>query len=138
MEPSRENYEIMRLLCRTIPHYTTLFLKFKIRKINIIDSSIWVLWKPIEFLDNIPKYRYICFHSCVVLWKTNTFLLSSFSNMIIDSESRWVGVRCVSEKVVLGRLVGGWWSVDLNKTQEKHILRSDFTCILWWKFILLC
>ena len=30
--------------------------KINIKKINMINSSLWVLWKPINFLDNIPKY----------------------------------------------------------------------------------
>ena len=78
----------------------------KTRKINVIDSSVSVLWKPINCLDNIPKYSY---GFPTVFYKMNIFLLSSLSNMIIDSGSRWVG----------GSLVGGSAISEFSKTQEK-------------------
>ena len=46
------------------------------------------------FLDNIPKRSYV-FPAVFVFCKMNMFLLSSLSNMIQDSASRWVGGRWV-------------------------------------------
>ena len=49
------------------------------------------------FLDNIPKYSYV-FPAVIVFCKMSMFLLSSLSNMIIDSASdRLVGGLVVRE-----------------------------------------
>ena len=74
----------------------------------------------IAFLDNIPKYSYV-FPAVIVFCKMSMFLLSSLSNMIIDSAS--------------DRLVGGLVVREFDKTQEKHVWGSDFACALWSRFI---
>ena len=53
-----------------------------------------------------------------VFCKMNMFLLSSLSNMIIDSASYWVGGCLVS-----GGLIGRSVVHGFNKTQEKTSLR---------------
>ena len=50
----------------------------------------------------------------------NMFLLSSLSNMIIDSASRWVGRRLVGGPVVRG----------LMKPRKKPFWGSDLACAL--------
>ena len=87
----------------------------------MIDSSVCVLWKPINFLDNIPKYSYV-FPLVLVFCKMNMLLLSSLPNMIIDSVSHWVGSRWVAGQVVGGRFVGGSVVRGFNETQEKACL----------------
>ena len=85
-------------------------------------SRSGVLWKAINFLDNIPKYSYIFSQLCLCLCKMNMFLLSSLSSMIIDSTSRWVGCQWVDGYVIGGWLVGGSVVRGFNKTQEKNMI----------------
>ena len=48
----------------------------------------------------------MCFTETVfVFCKMNMFLLSSLSNMINDSVSRWVGSRWIGGKVVGGQIL---------------------------------
>ena len=60
----------------------------------------------------------------------NMFLLSSLSNMIIDSASLWVGGWWVGGSV-------GKWFADLTKPRKKHVWGSDFACALFVILILI-
>ena len=101
-------------------------LKFKTIKINIADSSGRILWKPINFSDNIPKYIYMFSQLCLCSAKWICFYCQSFQIWLL---TRWaVGLVVVGSvgkrSVVVWSVV--WWYVDLIKP----VWGSEFTCAL--------
>ena len=105
-------------------------LKFKTRKINIVYSSGSVLWKPINFSDNIPKFIYMFSQLCLCSAKWIRFYCKSFQIWLL---TQWVvGLVVVGSvdkrSVVVWSVV--WWSVDLIKPRKKHVWGSEFTCAL--------
>ena len=99
--------------------------RLKHRKINTIDSSVCVLWKPVTFYYNIPKYNYmlidvlIVFPVVLVFCKMNVSIVKSSKYDYWFSESlgwysmgRWLSGRCL-----VGWWVGGpwiWWNPGKN------------------------
>ena len=93
-------------------------MKFKNQKISIIDSSVSVLWKPIGFLDNIPKYSYICFTSCACVLQNEYVSIVRFFKYDYWFSSVWVAGRWV------GKWSVGQWSVNLIKLRKKRVVIS--------------
>ena len=97
----------------------------------MIDSSVYILWKPIGFLDNISKYNYMFSHLCCVLQNEYASIAKSFKYGYWLSEllGRWS---------MVGGLVGKWlvgqWFIDLIKPRKKHVWGIDFACALWSRF----
>ena len=90
----------------------------KIRKINIIGSSICVLWKPIDFLDNIPKCSYMFAQLCLCSAKWIYFYCQVFQIwLLIQRVVESVVGESVSKSSVVGCLVSRW-SVNLIKPRK--------------------
>ena len=96
-------------------------LKFKNKKINVIDSSICALWKPINLMDNILKYNYMFSQLCLCSEKWICFYLQVFQISLLI---HWVVGSVVGGSLgkwsVVGWLVGRW-SMDLIKPRKKLV-----------------
>ena len=101
--------------------------KIRSRKNSVFRhfSRSGVLCKPINFLDNIPKYSYIFSQLCLCRAKWTCFYCQVFQV--------WLLIQRVVGSVVSGSMgtwsVVGWsvgrWSVDLIKPRKKAWLG-------WW------
>ena len=81
------------------------------------------LWKPINFLNNVPKYCYMFSQLCVCSVKWTCFNCQVFQVQLLIQ--RVVG-SVVGGQWVLRRWSFRWWSVDFIKPRKNHVWGSDF------------
>ena len=107
-------------------------------EINTIDSSVCFLWKPIDYLDNIPKCSYMFCQLCLCSTKwicLYVYIIKSFKY------DYWFRFNKSLVRSVFGESVGKWsviWrSVDLIKSTKNmfgvvissvHFDRGLFCC----------
>ena len=92
----------------------------RVKHLKLENMYNWLLcmclWKPIDVLDNIPKYSLYVFPALFVFCKINMFLLSSVSNMINDSVNYWVEGHWVSGLILI---------FSILTTSKKQISSSE-------------